>query len=97
MSLGDATGETRDEHRTATDRATDDTASAAVVDAVTSVKGIDPATGEFCLHDHLDPDALDALIASGSADLTLTIPIDSETVTVDGDGRVTVGDVSGTR
>lgn len=73
-----------------------DAASAAVVDAITGVKRIDPITGDVCLHDHLDPDALDALIASSTADLTLTITIDSPTVTVDGDGRVTVGETGAT-
>jgi len=48
------------------------------------------------LHDHLGPDALDALIASSTADLTLTITIDSRTVTVDGNGRVTVGETGAT-
>lgn len=95
MSLGEADPVTRDD-RLESDRDHYDAASAAVVDAITGAKGIDPITGEFCLHDHLDPDALDALIASSTADLTLTITIDSQTVTVDGDGCVTVGETGAT-
>lgn len=96
MSLGEANLATRDD-RPEYDHDQYDSASAAIVDAITSTKGIDPISGEFCLHDHLDPDALDALIASSAADLTLTITIGSQTVTIDGDGRVTVGDNSATQ
>ena len=96
MSLGEATRAARDERRATDDRDAYDAASGAVVDVVTSAKGIDPVTGEFCLHDYLDPDALDALVASGTAAMTLTITLDDVTVTIDGDGCVTVVDEDST-
>jgi hypothetical protein len=77
-------------YRTEYEPATHDSVSAAVADAVAAAKDIDPITGQFCLHDHLDPDALETLLASRETDLSLTFTIDAHRVTVDADGTVLI-------
>jgi hypothetical protein len=42
------------------------------------------------LFDYLDPDALDRLVRTSSASMTVTFDVESATVTVHGDGRVFV-------
>ena len=68
--------------------------SIAVVDAIASVEGVDPASlsavGGTTLYDHVDPDALDRLLGSADAeavriDFTIgsyTVRVGPETVTV---------------
>jgi hypothetical protein len=79
-------------YRTESDSDGRESVSVAVVEAIATVKEIDPETWQFCLHDYLDPDALDALVASHETDLTLTFTVETHTVTIESDGTVTIAE-----
>lgn len=60
-----------------------------VIHAVAEAKGIDPIHLDP-LHRHLDLEALDTLVASGSRDLSVRWRVDGTEVEVWGDGEVRV-------
>lgn len=60
-----------------------------VIEAVAEAKGINPIDLEP-LYQHLDLDALDALVASGNQDLSIRWRVDDAEIEVSGDGEVQV-------
>ncbi|MFB6150931.1 MAG: HalOD1 output domain-containing protein [Haloarculaceae archaeon] len=69
--------------------------SAAIVRGVAELRGCDPIELDFCLADHVDPDALDALFGenrTNSSTLQLTVDTDDFRVILTSDGYVTVSE-----
>ena len=56
-----------------------------VVERVAAAEGTEPTRLEERLHDSVDPDALDALFARGSATVTIEFEFGGHAVTVVGD------------
>lgn len=74
-------------------------ASIAVIQAICALKGVDPIRAPtelgFVLHEHVDPEALDTLLAdgSGTGEIVVSFEIsngDAYSVDVADDGRITV-------
>lgn len=63
--------------------------STTVVRSVAAAERVDPPNVPDPLYDSIDPDALDALVAS-TEDVTIEFSYLGYAVTVDGDGTVTV-------
>lgn len=63
--------------------------STAVVEAVANAEECDPADLKTPLYDHVDPDALDAFVAS-PADSCVRFEYHGYEVRIDGDGGVTI-------
>lgn len=63
-----------------------------IVDAVAAAKDVDPMAEELQLGDQVDLDAIATLCASHHSGPALTVEftVDNHTVTVQGDGQVTV-------
>lgn len=60
-----------------------------VVLAVSKISNVDPLDFEECLHDVVDPDALDSLTEwSGDAEVGVSFTFESYTVTIEGDQLV---------
>lgn len=81
-----------DAYRATFDWADPDQPSAALVEVIARARGLDPIEVEP-LHDHLDPDALNALFARESLNGrtgSVTITIDGYRVRIEGDGQVVV-------
>jgi hypothetical protein len=66
-----------------------ESASIAVMEALASVRHCDPTELEP-LYRSVDPDALDRLVASGSAKLCVTMSLDGFEVVVTGDRRIEI-------
>lgn len=63
--------------------------SEAVILAVSEISDVDPLDFEQCLHDVVDPDALDRLTDwSADAPVGVSFTFESYTVTIDGDRLV---------
>lgn len=60
-----------------------------VIEAIAEARGVDPADLEP-VYNHIDLEALDALVASGNRDLSVRWRIDGAQVEVWGDGEVQV-------
>lgn len=74
-------------------------ASAAVIQAVCALENVDPTapTGVgFVLYDHVDPDALDTLLATGegSGETVVEFELEGYAVRIEDTGRITVADPS---
>lgn len=78
-------------------------ASIAIVHAICVLKDVDPIHAPtelgFVLHDHIDPEALDTILADGTGDGDLVISFeisngDTYSVEVADDGRITVREFS---
>jgi len=68
----------------------------AIVRAIAELNGTDPTELDFCLADHVDPDALNALFAGeGANDLELTLTVAEYEVFVDATGTVTAREPGG--
>lgn len=66
-----------------------------LVHALADVAGVDVTDTEFCLHDHVDPDALDRLFepksdGTGRINGTLSLTIWGYQVTIYGDGQIAI-------
>lgn len=60
-----------------------------VILAVSEISDVDPLDFEECLHDVVDPDALDSLTEwSGEAQVGVSFTFESYTVTIEGDRLV---------
>ncbi|WP_418280282.1 HalOD1 output domain-containing protein [Halorubrum sp. DTA98] len=62
----------------------------AVVDAVSTVAGVDPLQLDTRLYDVIDPDALERTIRNGNADVEISFRFEAYRVSVFGDGGITV-------
>ncbi|UIO98807.1 hypothetical protein Hbl1158_09670 [Halobaculum sp. CBA1158] len=62
----------------------------AVVEAVSSVRGVDPVDLDVRLHDAIDADVLDMLAGHDGGDWRLSFALEDHEVTVDADGTVVV-------
>lgn len=71
-----------------------DELSVAIVEAVASMKDVDPVDVEFRLYDYLDPEALDDLYrhatGEGGSAWTLEFTVDGFEMTVRSDGDITI-------
>jgi hypothetical protein len=77
-----------DDHDAYTMRFDHDGLAPSVTVAVILETAIDTETGP--LFDHIDPDALDAIVADPETTVTVSFDVDGVDVTVHGDGRVLV-------
>lgn len=81
-------------YHTRLDLDTQSSLSIAVIEALARAKGVDATELDVPLYERIDTEALEALYhhSRGTADegWTLSFPFDEFTVTVRGDGRITV-------
>lgn len=75
-------------------------ASAAVIQAVCALENADPAEVPtdigFVLYEHVDPDALDTVLAAGNGDVVVVeFELEGYSVRIEDTGRITVSDSDG--
>ncbi|UHQ98128.1 hypothetical protein HYG81_21355 (plasmid) [Natrinema zhouii] len=63
-----------------------------IVETIAEQDGRDPTEVDFTLNDHVDPDALNSLLETGSEGLVVTFTIDDKVVTVAKDGTIEITD-----
>lgn len=63
-----------------------------IVTALADVEDCQPHELEYSLYDHVDPEAIIALVASDQTDWQLTIHVPDHTVEIRGDGQIRVDD-----
>ena len=80
--------ETRADTRELERNVSDQNISVAAVEMLASLKSVQPCKINLQLNDYLDPEALNRLVASSRADLTVSFTVDDYTVTVEGDRTV---------
>lgn len=61
-----------------------------IINAVADAKGVDPMDLDFQIHDYIDMDAIDQLLAHDRASWTLSFEVPESTVTVTSEGGVLV-------
>ena len=61
-----------------------------VVLAIADAEGVDPMDLDFVLHDYVDTDAIEQLLAHDGGEWTFTFEVEAHTVTVTSDGVVYV-------
>lgn len=69
---------------------TDNDIAASIIEAVADAKGVDPIHLDIVLHDYIEPDALNRLVAHDSGTWTLSVELPEHTVTVTSDCVVLV-------
>lgn len=73
---------------------TDRTIVVDIVTALAQAEGVEPHQLDYQLHEYVDTDAIEALVAMDNTDWRLTVTVADYEVTVDGSGRIRVdGDV----
>lgn len=61
-----------------------------LLEALAATEGCEPVELDYALQDHIDVDALDALLAHPTGSWTLSFEVPDHSVTVTGDGVVLV-------
>ena len=71
-------------------------ASIAIIRAICAIENVDPVDAPadlgFTLHDHIDPEALDTIVADGTADgdVTVELLLEDHCVQISNSGRIRV-------
>lgn len=65
--------------------------SIAVINAIAALENVDPTDLSVILHNHIDPEALDALVATDSH-ITISFTLNEYRVKIDGDKLVITDD-----
>lgn len=80
------------------DRTTDQSLSVSIIRAVATVAGVDPLSLQPRLYDVIDPDALETLVATNTAqsEIRVTFVFGAYKITVTQAGEIIVRDDSGT-